>query len=108
MHDLPFAWLKTIARHSTTTAVSPSSDDGIDPADVEEGAQALAMQFYNIELAEQRRLMAVMEYHTKESGYITQGQAGGSSGVTPFPFSIIAGVEKGAQNRCAFNPSSRN
>ncbi|KAF7340149.1 hypothetical protein MVEN_01933400 [Mycena venus] len=37
-------------------------------ADVEEGTEALAMQFYRIELAEQRRMMGVMEHHSKESG----------------------------------------
>ncbi|KAJ7102489.1 hypothetical protein B0H15DRAFT_985670 [Mycena belliarum] len=35
---------------------------------VEEGTEALAMQFYRIELAEQRRLMGVMEHHSRESG----------------------------------------
>jgi hypothetical protein len=83
------------------------------------------MQFYRIELAEQRRLRSVMEHHARESevsAYAAAGQAytlgeGGqgiigagarSPGVktlpsTPvqgaFPFSITAGVEKGAKNR---------
>ncbi|TFK57715.1 hypothetical protein OE88DRAFT_165616 [Heliocybe sulcata] len=43
-------------------------------ADVEEGTQELAMQFYKIELAEQRRLMGVMEHHSREG-------AGGSDNV---------------------------
>lgn len=55
------------------------------------------MQFYRIELAEQRRLMGVMEHHSKESGGLA------ADGITEaslnFPFSITAGVEKGAKNR---------
>ena len=38
-----------------------------------EGSEALAMQFYRIELGEQRRLMGVMEHHSKESGRILEG-----------------------------------
>ncbi|KAJ6501466.1 hypothetical protein C8R47DRAFT_970018 [Mycena vitilis] len=45
-------------------------------SDVEEGTEALAMQFYRIELAEQRRMMNVMEHHSRESG---GGGAGGPS-----------------------------
>ncbi|KZO99813.1 hypothetical protein CALVIDRAFT_534237 [Calocera viscosa TUFC12733] len=32
-----------------------------------DGGEALAMQFYKVELGEQRRLMGVMEHHTRES-----------------------------------------
>ncbi|KZT22083.1 hypothetical protein NEOLEDRAFT_1244100 [Neolentinus lepideus HHB14362 ss-1] len=39
-------------------------------ADVEEGTEELAMQFYKIELAEQRRLMGVMEHHSREGAWI--------------------------------------
>ena len=37
------------------------------PQSGEDLARALAMQFYKIELGEQRRLMGVMEHHSKES-----------------------------------------
>ncbi|KAJ6569573.1 hypothetical protein B0H19DRAFT_1257199 [Mycena capillaripes] len=55
-------------------------------ADVEEGTEALAMQFYRIELAEQRRMMGVMDHHSRESGvvswtaYTAGGDAGGGVG----------------------------
>jgi hypothetical protein len=79
------------------------SEDDINPADVEEGTEALAMQFYRIELAEQRRLMGVMEHHSKESGLSFPQPSTGANGSKPlkFPFSITAGVEKGAKNRWA-------
>ncbi len=86
-----------------------------------EGSEALAMQFYRIELGEQRRLMGVMEHHSKESGRIMDGAekkgskskskrskqrskgAGRSSrgkhSSRDFPYSITAGVEKGVKNR---------
>ncbi|KAI6153207.1 hypothetical protein BKA82DRAFT_3970023 [Pisolithus tinctorius] len=110
INDLPFAWLREIASRSTVRHLpsssriygseSESSDephasdpDEHDP-EVEEGTEALAMQFYRIELAEQRRLWTVMEHHSKENDTVPN---------TPhpslFPFSITAGVEKGAKNR---------
>ncbi|THG93498.1 hypothetical protein EW026_g7754 [Hermanssonia centrifuga] len=105
--------------------------------------KSLAMQFYKIELGEQRRLMGVMEHHSKESsvGGLAMTKDGGKGvGLTErsatyagsgasteneglggvnmsgskseasaaisavvkagmFPFSITAGVEKGAKNR---------
>ncbi|EGO02818.1 hypothetical protein SERLA73DRAFT_70304 [Serpula lacrymans var. lacrymans S7.3] len=71
-----------------------------DQADVEEGAETLAMQFYRIELAEQRRLLTVMEHHSRESGVSSQQQdAGFLPPSATFPFSITAGVEKGTKNR---------
>ncbi|KAF9457471.1 hypothetical protein BDZ94DRAFT_1301884 [Collybia nuda] len=126
--DLPFRWLQEIARraecaprthnshhyhshhhnhHNHRLVVSSSSSssssedtsdsDTPDPAGVEEGTEALAMQFYRIELAEQRRLMGVMEHHSKESGrFVDEGITQAS---LTFPFSITAGVEKGAKNR---------
>lgn len=146
--DLPFRWLQDIAGRSATrpshsspfpgeTSVESGSESSDDPhesdpdsndPDVEEGAETLAMQFYRIELAEQRRLRSVMEHHARESevsAYAAAGQAytvgeagQGIIGVgarsataagaktlpsTPvqgaFPFSITAGVEKGAKNR---------
>lgn len=146
--DLPFRWLQDIAGRSAIrpphsspfpgeTSVESGSESSDDPhesdpdsndPDVEEGAETLAMQFYRIELAEQRRLRSVMEHHARESevsAYAAAGQAytvgeagQGIIGVgarsataagaktlpsTPvqgaFPFSITAGVEKGAKNR---------
>ncbi|KAF7972561.1 hypothetical protein HWV62_17678 [Athelia sp. TMB] len=133
--ELPFPWLRDIARRAAVTAVDSSDTSEEEPdadedprfhgapatphhhrahhakpptpqsADVEEGTEALAMQFYRIELAEQRRLLGVMEYHSKESG---PARAGPSSDEPhgraraekeEFPFSITAGVEKGAKNR---------
>ncbi|KAI0073817.1 hypothetical protein K474DRAFT_1567419, partial [Panus rudis PR-1116 ss-1] len=55
----------------------------------EDLTRALAMQFYKIELGEQKRLMGVMEHHSKESGVKKE----------TFPYSITAGVEKGDKNR---------
>ncbi|KAF7784514.1 hypothetical protein Agabi119p4_679 [Agaricus bisporus var. burnettii] len=112
IHDLPFPWLREIARRaaklgphsrsvidSSPSASEESEDDeNITSADVEEGKEALAMQFYKIELAEQRRLMGIMEYHAKETTIVTtdMNSAPDSSG---FAYSITAGVEKGAKNR---------
>lgn len=77
----------------TSSSESENDSDGANPADIEEGKEALAMQFFKVELSEQRRLMGIMEHHSKESG---QDEAYSSA---PFPFSITAGVEKGAKNR---------
>lgn len=88
---------------------------------IEEGTEALAMQFYRIELGEQRRLMGIMQHHTSESGRVLTSSSLGSpsseenvEGSLPrarrrkhrlnrtelsFPYSITAGVEKGAKNR---------
>lgn len=148
INDLPFRWLQDVASRSalrpshsssfpgelSVESGSESSDDPHDSdpdsndPDVEEGAETLAMQFYRIELAEQRRLRSVMEHHARESEvsvYAAAGQAytlgEGGQGIigvgarsataagiktlpsTPvqgsFPFSITAGVEKGAKNR---------
>ncbi|KAG6334230.1 hypothetical protein ID866_4860 [Astraeus odoratus] len=144
--DLPFLWLREIAcrsavRHSPSCRIpgseSESSDephtsdpDEQDP-EVEEGTEALAMQFYRIELAEQRRLQTIMSHHTRESEMAVskpytpeEGRKTGTVGPyrnpsecagdvaslstmpnTPhpssFPFSITAGVEKGAKNSLA-------
>lgn len=88
---------------------------------VEEGAEALAMQFYRIELGEQRRLMGVLQHHSSESGRVLTSSSSGSLSSeeiteapiprvrhhksrlnrteVSFPYSITAGVEKGAKNR---------
>ncbi|KAG1810001.1 uncharacterized protein HD556DRAFT_1224172 [Suillus plorans] len=112
--DLPFRWLQDIAGRSAIrpshsspfpgeTSVESGSESSDDPhesdpdsndPDVEEGAETLAMQFYRIELAEQRRLRSVMEHHARESETLPSTPVQGA-----FPFSITAGVEKGAKNR---------
>lgn len=125
INDLPFAWLREIARRSTVRCFpsstriygseSESSDEpyASDPDEhdpkVEEGTEALAMQFYRIELAEQRRLWTVMEHHSRENEMASTGDGTGRTSTvrtvpnTPhpssFPFAITAGVEKGAKNR---------
>jgi protein-tyrosine phosphatase len=80
------------------------SEDEVNAADVDEGTEALAMQFYRIELAEQRRLLGVMQHHSKESGpsglsdpQLPKGNKGAET--LDHPFSITAGIEKGAKNR---------
>jgi len=88
---------------------------------IEEGTEALAMQFYRIELGEQRRLMGVMQHHSSESGRVLTSSSSGTPSSeenleapvprvrlhksrlnrteVSFPYSITAGVEKGAKNR---------
>lgn len=84
--DLPFQWLRDIASRCSSSEES----------DVEDSMEALAMQFYRIELAEQRRLMGVMEHHSRESQCSDRSEVPRAK---PFPFSITAGVEKGGKNR---------
>lgn len=79
------------------------------------------MQFYRIELGEQRRLMGIMQHHSSESGRVLTSSSSGSPSSeevfeasvprarnrkprlsrteVSFPYSITAGVEKGAKNR---------
>jgi hypothetical protein len=105
IRDLPFPWLQNIAHRAASTPLhrsfneSASSDSSEEfesnEADIEEGKESLAMQFFKIELAEQRRLMGVMEHHSNESGQSGKFPAQGNT----FPFSITAGIEKGAKNR---------
>ncbi|KAF8557387.1 hypothetical protein OG21DRAFT_1601668 [Imleria badia] len=137
--DLPSRWLQDIAhrsalrqspasRHPGLDSFESGSESSDDPhtsdpdendQNVEEGTEALAMQFYRIELAEQRRLRSIMEHHTKESqasasvkprrmldkdgGRLSMRTGAKSMPGTPhpsaFPFSITAAVEKGTKNR---------
>ena len=94
--ELPFQWLRDIVGKA-----SARSADGVIGGDALED---LAMQFYRIELGEQRRLNGVMEHHTNEST-----TRPGQLEVEPaaFPYSITAGVEKGTKNRCA-PPSAKD
>ncbi|KAF8609826.1 hypothetical protein BDV93DRAFT_154752 [Ceratobasidium sp. AG-I] len=89
--EIPVSWVRDI----------------VDNSDKEKGVEALAMQFYRVELGEQRRLQGVMSHHSKESSTsqeIEQPRAVrphsiNNNSADPFPFSITAGVEKGAKNR---------
>ena len=85
--ELPFEWLRQIVRKA-----SAKSAGGVIGG---ESLEDLAMQFYRIELGEQRRLNGVMDHHTKESVTPAVEPA------LPFPYSITAGIEKGAKNRYA-------
>ena len=89
------------------------------PPSADDLTRALELQFYRIELGEQRRLMGVMEHHSMESQASIVGAGAtsvSSAGVVPagtpeaqdekakekegdFPFSITAGLEKGNKNR---------
>jgi protein-tyrosine phosphatase len=80
--DLPFSWLRDIAKWAGQDA---STD-------------ALAMQFYRIELKEQRRMHSVMTYHSCQSGN-QDGEPRFYDENTAFPYSITAGIEKGEKNR---------
>jgi hypothetical protein len=98
--DLP-PWLKELA-------TMPEQDS----------AERLAEEFYKVELGEQKRLQAVMDWHSKSSGQVVatapagqreldqkakaelSGWSGGdASGENYFPYSITAGVERGTKNR---------
>ena len=96
IRELPFAWLRDIA-----------SSAGRD-----EGTEALAMQFYRIELSEQRRMQGVMAHHSMQSGpagdreqnKIISFPLKSTKEKATFPYSITAGVEKGTKNRCVAMP----
>ncbi|KAJ3501697.1 hypothetical protein NMY22_g18835 [Coprinellus aureogranulatus] len=102
-------WLHRIAKlagpsspHPHSSPSDASSDDDMDePPSGDHYADALANQFYQIELAEQRRLMNIMQHHSQESGVVVV-EDGKATRNTGFPYSITAGVEKGAKNRYAF------
>ncbi|KAJ7239020.1 hypothetical protein B0H12DRAFT_1326729 [Mycena haematopus] len=51
-------------------------------AEIDEGTEALAMQFYRIELAEQKRMMNVMDHHSRESKVVSRSSCNVS---TPVP-----------------------
>ncbi|CAE6448150.1 unnamed protein product [Rhizoctonia solani] len=82
--EIPVPWVRDIVENS----------------DREKGIEALAMQFYRIELGEQRRLQGVMSHHSREShGAEPTAPTNDSQTHDPFPFSITAGIEKGTKNR---------
>lgn len=74
IHDLPFQWLREVARS----------------ADREETAEALSMQFYRIEVGEQRRLQGIMDHHSAVTNADTHSD---------FPYAITSGFEMGQKNR---------
>ncbi|KAI1785731.1 hypothetical protein LXA43DRAFT_105595 [Ganoderma leucocontextum] len=100
-----------------------SSIQSQSPSDTDDLTRILESQFYRIELGEQKRLLGVMERHSMESGKVIQeapgvrgfvgivppghgkpsavgeGSRPRAGAVSPFPFSITAGLEKGAKNR---------
>ncbi|KAI0762248.1 hypothetical protein C8Q74DRAFT_137813 [Fomes fomentarius] len=122
-------------RFGSDSPPSPtSSSHSQTPPEAHELTRALEMQFYKIELGEQKRLLGVMERHSMESGKVIHEGSGvhGSLGLglsnpspreargslplssaedskaaiftaeeamQPFPYSITAGLEKGAKNR---------
>lgn len=71
------------ARDSSPT--SPASTDG------EELAKTLAMQFYRIELSEQRRLMGVMKHHSMESTLVEGSSAHRAKPSAPMSKSATVG-----------------
>jgi tyrosine-protein phosphatase 2/3 len=79
-NELPAKWLR----------------DLVDQAEVDSSEDALAMQFYRIELGEQRRLQKVMEHHSRESGANAPSLP---TDAVDFPYSITAGIEMGSRNR---------
>jgi len=81
VQELPFSWLRDIASHA---------GEG-------DSTEALAMQFYRVELGEQRRLQGVMDHH---SMVVVQEEKEAIETSKKFPYSILAGFEKGYKNRC--------
>ena len=77
-NDLPFKWLRDIVDNSIKDKVGDT----------------LAMQFYRVELGEQRRMQRVMDHHS-----VQNGANGSPSGVDDYPYSITAGIEMGTKNR---------
>lgn len=107
LDELDFVpWLQQIAklagrstpRANSSPSDASSEDDMDEHASGDDYADALANQFFQIELAEQRRLMNIMQHHSQESGVVVvdEGKEAANNG---FPYSITAGVEKGAKNR---------
>ncbi|KAI0762245.1 hypothetical protein C8Q74DRAFT_1289079, partial [Fomes fomentarius] len=125
-------------RFGSDSPPSPtSSSHSQTPPEAHEFTRALEMQFYKIELGEQKRLLGVMERHSMESGKVIHEGSGvrGSLGLgfsnssprrslplsyaedskaaaitaeeamQPFPYSITAGLEKGAKNRSGTTPA---
>jgi hypothetical protein len=75
----------------------------------DESAERLAEEFFRVELGEQKRLQAVMDWHSKSSGVMIMptetkngpklDAQGNDKEDDYFPYSITAGVERGTKNR---------
>ena len=88
--DLPSQWLRDLLLQAETA---------------DHGAEMLALQFYRIELGEQRRLQGVMSHHSRQHDN-TRPVDPPSTAPAQFPFSITAGIEMGTKNRSVvFSPS---
>lgn len=82
VQELPFNWLRDLASNA---------GEG-------DSTEALAMQFYRIELGEQRRMQGIMAHHSM-TGMVVETEASRAAEKSEFPYSITAGVEKGTKNR---------
>ncbi|KIP04071.1 hypothetical protein PHLGIDRAFT_129772 [Phlebiopsis gigantea 11061_1 CR5-6] len=69
---------KTVLRATAASSI-PAADSP--PDDGDELAKVLSMQFYKIELGEQRRLMGVMEHHSMESSTVVAEDASSARAV---------------------------
>jgi rhodanese-related sulfurtransferase len=99
-HELPFGWLRDLAARAGEAPPEGAPPPAAPAPHADEGAEALAMQFYRIELAEQRRLTGVMSHHAHEArASAAPTDTAPRADAPAFPFSITAGVEKGAKNR---------
>ncbi|KAJ3713505.1 hypothetical protein C8R42DRAFT_684230, partial [Lentinula raphanica] len=92
INDLPFEWLREISRRADRYFARHRSTDPapkhLDPPPpdqtlLEQGMEALAQQFYHIELAEQKRLMGVMKHHSAESDVISRAHPDRKDTVDP-------------------------
>lgn len=81
--DLPFEWLRDLLRQAESA---------------DHGAEILALQFYRIEVSEQRRLQGIMSHHSRQSDD-TRPIVPLLTAPAQFPFSITAGIEMGTKNR---------
>ncbi|KAF9068540.1 hypothetical protein BDP27DRAFT_1421894 [Rhodocollybia butyracea] len=83
-----------IAGHSSNNSSTPKQHSTPSPpsqAMLDKGMEALAMQFYSIELAEQQRLMGVMHHHSAESGVVNLKQGSLDSPMTTlFPLADVS------------------
>ncbi len=80
-------------------AVFPTNASALDDSQVE-GSEALAMQFYRIELGEgETKSSKSKAKRSKLRGKGRGRSSRGKHGPREFPYSITAGVEKGAKNR---------
>ncbi|OBZ79060.1 Receptor-type tyrosine-protein phosphatase gamma [Grifola frondosa] len=113
--ELPFEWLRAIARRSGP-AKDVSSETGAEGSGRRARGTVAGGAPATNRVGEQRRLMGVMERHSLESGGVVEearqaaekrvaeqerevSVAADAGENNTFPFSITAGLEKGAKNR---------